>query len=171
MRATRSPARRRWVIGAVLVLVLGLAGAGIAVWLDGRDDDPYCEAVRASNDEIAALVGESEGSAVETLSDSLGVLEGLAAEAPAEVAADWNTLILRLRGLRDALEAAGVDLEGDDVDLSALEDADPAASAAVTTAAEELASTRAARASAAIEDHARQSCGVGLGATDEEPEQ
>ncbi|MDP9822861.1 hypothetical protein J2S59_002670 [Nocardioides massiliensis] len=158
---------RRWMVAIVAVLVLALAGAGAFVLLR-EDADPYCETVRASNDELAVLVGDSGDSAVETFNDSLDVLERLAAEAPSEISADWNTLILRLRGLRDALVAAGVDLSGDEVDLTALEDASEEEVAAVTTAATELGSTDANRASRAIEDHARQSCDVALGATDDE---
>lgn len=164
---TAARPRRRWVVPVVLVLVLALAGVGVFVLLrDGGD--PYCDTVRASNDELSALVGSSEGSAVETFNDSLDVLERLAAEAPREIAADWNTLVLRLRGLRDALVAAGVDLSGDEVDLGALESATEEEMAAVTTAAGELGSAEANRASRAIEDHARQSCDVALGATNDQ---
>lgn len=162
--------RRRWAVGAALVVVLALVGGGLFVLLSGSEEDGYCATVRESNAELAALVGasgEEGGSAVATFTDSLAVLEGLSAEAPTEIAADWNTLILRLRGLRDALVSAGVDLSGDDVDLGVLQEADEEQLAAVTTAADELASVEADRASRAIEDHARQSCGVTLGSTDD----
>lgn len=169
------PRRPRWVAVVAVVLAVALAGSGAAALVSslvgggagGRED--YCAALRSSNDELAALVGRSGSGATGSFGESLGVLEGLAAASPSEIRAEWNSLILALRGLRDALAAADIDLGGEDVDLRGLSDATPEEQAAVSAAATQLQSPAVRSATATIEDHAQQTCGVILGATDDAP--
>lgn len=157
--------RGRWPAVVAIVLVVALVAGGVSALLLSRGDD-YCTTLSDSNAELAAVVGESEESATGSFADSLEVLERLAADAPDAVAGDWNTLVIALRGLRDAFEDAGIDLDQAEIRVEDLAEASPEAQAAVTTAATELRSPAVARATASIEDHARQVCGVELGSTD-----
>lgn len=157
--------RGRWPTVVAVVLVVALVAGGLGVFLLNRGDD-YCATLRDSNAELAAVVGESAESATGSFADSLEVLERLAADAPDEIAGDWNTLVIALRGLRDAFVEAGIDLEQAEVRVEELAEASPEAQAAVTTAATELRSPAVVRATASIQDHAQQVCGVTLGSTD-----
>ncbi|MDP3968335.1 MAG: hypothetical protein Q8Q02_08630 [Nocardioides sp.] len=156
---------RRGAAVVAVVVVVALVAGGLGVFLLNRGDD-YCSTLSDSNAELAAVVGESAESATGSFADSLEVLERLATDAPDSIASDWNTLVIALRGLRDAFVDAGIDLDQAEVRVEDLAEASPEAQAAVTTAATELRSPAVARATASIEDHARQVCGVELGSTD-----
>ena len=158
---------RRWPAVVAVVVVVALVAGGLGVFLLNRGDD-YCATLRDSNAELAAVVGESAESATGSFADSLEVLERLAEDAPDQIAGDWSTLVIALRGLRDAFVEAGIDLDEAEVRVDDLAQASPEAQAAVTTAATELRSPAVGRATASIEDHAQQVCGVQLGSTDSE---
>lgn len=157
--------RGRWPAVVAVVVVVALVAGGLGVFLLNRGDD-YCTTVRDSNAELAAVVGKSAASATGSFADSLEVLERLAEDAPDSIASDWNTLIIALRGLRDAFVEAGIDLDQAEVKVDELAQASPKAQAAVTTAATELRSPAVVGATASIEDHAQQVCGLELGSTE-----
>lgn len=158
--------RGRWPAAVAVVVVVASVVGGLGVLLLERGED-YCTTLRDSNAELAAVVGESAESATGSFAESLEVLERLATDAPDEIAGDWSTLVIALRGLRDAFVEAGIDLDQAEVRVDDLAQAGPAAQAAVTTAATELRSPAVARATASIEDHAQQVCDVELGSTDD----
>ncbi len=96
---------------AAVVALLGVAGCG-----SDDPDDPYSipERFRAYCDEVKdrqlqitdALQSGGEASG---LIKALPSFEALAAEAPDDIADDWEVVVDRINDLVDALDAAGVD--------------------------------------------------------------
>lgn len=101
---------RRWRTLAVLVVVALVVGAlGLVAARTLRDEDPYagyCEEVRRQQQPLSeTLAGEPRTALIEAMPS----LEALAERSPADVRADWRTVVEAVRGLRQALEDAGVD--------------------------------------------------------------
>jgi hypothetical protein len=100
------------VAAVVLATTLGLAGC------DSDDDDPYAIPERFQDycDEVKSLKA-TLGDALSTGGDSSGLIKALpsfrslAAEAPDDVADDWDVVIEKIQDLVDALDAAGIDPE------------------------------------------------------------
>jgi hypothetical protein len=90
-----------------IALLLGLVGTGC----DKSEDDlraDYCAEVKSDADEITRAVDEKGAAAFVTV---LPTFEDLADKAPGDVRDEWQVFLNALRGLRDALEATGVQPE------------------------------------------------------------
>lgn len=149
----------------MLTAVAALAVVAGFVLLDRwRDDDPqdrfeaYCEVVV----EQRALVGAAlEAGPTTGLIRALPSFEALRAEAPADIADDWDRVVAGIAGLVEALEAADVE------PASYRRDQPPAGLSraerrAIDAAATSLGSPSTADALASVEQQARDVCGSPL---------
>jgi hypothetical protein len=84
---------------AALLLPLTLAGCG-------SDQDAYCGAVKDHQTKLGEIVGSGDSDA---LLQALDILEDLQGKAPADISDEWQQVVSRIKALRDALDAAGVD--------------------------------------------------------------
>ena len=126
--------------------------------LRGDATESYCAEVSARQDELA---GHLEEGGPDALLRALPVLEELGAEAPGDLADEWQQVLGRLRALDSALREAGVDPASYDreeppADLSG------AQRSTIDGAARELVSERTAQAMAGLEQQARDVCKTGL---------
>lgn len=103
------PGRRRTALLVVLA-VASLVVLGLVAWQKLTDpEDPYadyCASVEQERAVIGAAVEQGAGSG---LIRALPSFERLAAEAPEDIADDWDQVIAGVEHLADELEAAGVD--------------------------------------------------------------
>lgn len=93
----------RPLLATALLLALVVTGC------DKSEDDlraDYCTQVRADADQITRAVDEKGGAAFVVV---LPTFEDLADKAPGDVRDEWQVFLNALRGLRDALDAAGVE--------------------------------------------------------------
>ncbi|NPC95164.1 hypothetical protein [Nocardioides sp. zg-DK7169] len=143
---------RRWAVGLAgplaLALPLVLGGCG------GDATESYCTEVSARQDELAGLLDDGGPDA---LLRALPVLEDLAAEAPGDLADEWQQVLGRLQALDAALDQAGVDPASYDRERPPAGLA-AAQRSAIDGAARELASERTAVAMAGLEQQARDVC-------------
>jgi hypothetical protein len=137
--------RRRRPADALATAVLAVSGvAGVAGCGGGEGTEGYCDAVREQAGELRRLSGSAGESAdADLVQRLLVVFDGLAEQAPDDVADEWTTFVFAWRDLDDALER-------DD-------------ERAVEAAAGNLTEQRVVDAAAGIERHARDVCGVDLG--------
>jgi len=140
----------RSLLASVLVLAVMTTGC------DQSEDDAradYCDQVEADADTITRAVDE-KGSAA--FVDLLPTLEGLAEKAPSDVRDEWQVFLNALRGLRDALEAAG--LKPEDVTGRLPESLSAADRKRVRGAASVLAGDDVRLATKSVEQHALDVC-------------
>ncbi|MDT0201498.1 hypothetical protein [Nocardioides sp. AE5] len=150
------PLRRRITI---LALVVALGTAPLTGCSGSAEDQRagYCEAVSTHSATLTRIADE-EGAG--GFLSALPILEELGREAPRDLVDEWATLLNALHGLRDALQAAG--LEPDDVAGELPDDLAEAERRRIRGAASVLASPEVQRATAGIEQHALDVCGVSL---------
>jgi hypothetical protein len=148
---------------AVALLCAGLAGCT-------SQQKRYCSAVEHQQGPLAKLAagsGERGGDpggdpGGDVVGDSLAIFTDLAAQAPDDVAGDWDTVVFAWQQLDDALTAAGI--SADDVRPGQRPAGVSAAEyRALTGAAEQLRSPRVLAAAGSIQQHARDVCKVDLG--------
>ncbi len=157
--------RRTTVRSSRSVLVAAAATALFALAAcNSADDDPYaipdrfrsyCEEVEARQVQISdalATGGQASG-----LIRALPSFEALAAQAPDDIADEWDVVIQRIRDLVDALDAAGVDPDTYDrrrppAGVGAEE------KAVIDAAAEALVSATTGRAISSVQQQARDVC-------------
>jgi hypothetical protein len=155
-----SRARRRTslVVAAALMAVPALAGCSSGT-------ESYCAALKDDQKRLTRLAtaaAKPGKQGARALDDTLGVLEGLGAEAPEDIADEWQTLTGALQGLVDAITETGAS----PADFAGGEPPPGVSTGqvrAVQQAAAELRSTRVTQAGASIEQHARDVCKVDLG--------
>jgi hypothetical protein len=153
-----------WRTLAVAVLLLGAvaacgddSGSG-----DGESNDAgsYCDDLRDAKEEFASL--GSDGAAPAQLGEAVSALQKLGAEAPDEVAGDWEVVTGGFDKIEQALDDAGVSL--DDLDNpEALTQLDPAAAQKLAQELGSLDSQESSDAFDAIAQHAKDTCDVDLG--------
>jgi hypothetical protein len=154
----------RRIVSALAAAALGTALLG-GCGDDGASDaggDGYCTDLEAATTELDAVQHGDLGG----LRDATASMQELAQEAPKELEDAWKVLIDGVDRLVDAIEAAGLseeDLAGlqsgeipDGVDMEALEDLMAELKALKTPEFQE--------ATEAITAHAKEECGVDLGA-------
>jgi hypothetical protein len=144
---------------AVALLCAGLTGCT-------SQQERYCSAVEDQQGplaELAAGSGARDGDpGADVVGDSLAIFTDLSAEAPDDVAGDWDTVVFAWQRLDDALTAAGI--SADDVRPGQRPAGVSAAEyRTLTGAAEELRSARVLAAAGSIQQHARDVCKVDLG--------
>ncbi len=138
---------RRLVLLPALLLPL-LVACG------GSEQDAYCEAVQDHQQELSDIVGSGDPDA---LLQALGVFEDLQADAPGDIADEWQQVVGRVEALRDALADAGVDPATYDREQPPADLSD-AQRAAIDAAAEQLGSGTTLRALQDLDQHARDVC-------------
>ncbi|WP_183099635.1 hypothetical protein [Nocardioides pelophilus] len=147
-------------LGAATAVAVALLGAGGC----GGDDDPYaipeefrayCEEVETQQRPITdalASGGETSG-----LIRALPSFEELAAEAPDDIADEWEVIVERIDDLVDALDAAGVDPDTYDR-RNPPAGLDPEQRDAIDAAARALVSTTTGAAMSGVQQQARDVC-------------
>lgn len=147
------------VAAAVATALLGAAGCAD----DGADDpyavpeefQDYCEAVEEQRPRLGAAL--ETGGRASGLIEALPIFEALAAEAPEDIADEWDVVIDRIHDLVDALDAAGVDPAGYDR-RNPPSGLDQEQQDAIDAAAVALVSQATGRAMIGVEQHARDVC-------------
>ena len=153
--------RRRRSTSALATLVLVLTGGLIGCSSD--PDEAYCEALREEKQQLSELAGQAGEAGSDVLGPTLTSLRTLEDEAPSELEDEYATVVNAWEALLDAVAAAGIDPAEYDREQT-LRELDPADARRLRQTADVLASPRVVDASAGIEDHARQVCGVDFGA-------
>jgi len=149
--------RRRGVRLAVAVLVVAAVVAGVLWWHHERTADPYADYCQTADDNralISAAVGEG---ATTGLIDALPSFTELESKAPADIAADWHTVVKAITGLVDALHAAGVDPDRYDR-AHPPSGLSPSERDAIDAAAAELGSAATSTALANVDQEVRDVC-------------
>lgn len=139
-----------------LVALLCLGGCGEPSPAEQRED--YCALVGERGEQLTRIA--DEGGAAGFV-DALPVLTELRAEAPADLRDEWGTFVDALEGLRDALEASGVDPADAGPD-GLPEGLDRDARRRIRGAASVLARDEVVAATQGIEQHALDVCGTPL---------
>lgn len=99
-------------------VVLAVAVASVVVWqlvrddnsYDAGDDDrfaTYCDEVESQQEGLGEALAAGGGTT--GLFDALPAFRELAAEAPQDIADDWQVVVTRIENLETALSDAGVD--------------------------------------------------------------
>lgn len=139
--------------------------AGLLLPLGACAQDPveeYCQVVEEEQGALAAAAEDAEGGGTGTLLGAYGSLERMADAAPADVAADWDEVVLRVGDLRDALDEAGVDPAAYDPE-EPLEGLTEEEREAITRAAVALVDPATLRAVGTVEQQVLDVCGAPLG--------
>lgn len=122
-------------------------------------DEAYCEALREQKQELSELAGQAGKAGTDVLGPTLTSLRALEDEAPSELEDEYSTVVNAWEALLEAVGAAGIDPAEYDR-KETLRELDPADARRLRQTADALASPRVVDASAGIEDHAAQVCGV-----------
>lgn len=145
------------LVGALALLVVaGLVVGGVALWqrLTTSPQERYCAEVV---DTRAELSDRLSAGTPDVLITALPIFEGLADDAPSDIADEWDQVITAVTGLRDALDAAGADpATYDREDPPAEVDAEDRRR--IDTAARVLGSQETAAALAGLDQQARDVC-------------
>jgi len=127
------------------------------------EQDSYCDALEGAQQELTDLAdqagAEGDGEAVNTLTPTLDILQGLREAAPDELGDEWDTLVFAYEALAEAVEEAGIDPAGLEAGDGA-GDLPPEQRRELRSLASKLLSARVLAASQGIEDHAREVCDV-----------
>lgn len=151
----RRPGGRDLPITALVVVAL-LVG-GFLLFRESGEDDPfarYCSEVEDRRAEIGVARGDG---ATTGLLRALPAFEALADKAPDDLRDEWQVVVERVRGLRDALDEAGVDPGEYDPERPPA-DVAPEKLEAIETAAVRLGSEETAAALTGVEQQARDVC-------------
>jgi hypothetical protein len=145
-------------------VVVVIIGALLVVTLTGcaSDTEKYCGALKDDKAPLQRLSAHAGDGSSDVIDGSLTIFNNLRSLAPQDVSDEWATFVFAWRGLKDALDAAGVD------PADYRPDTKPAGItktqfADVKGAAEELRSPRVLDAARGIEQHAQDICKVDLG--------
>jgi hypothetical protein len=147
----------RRTVGRLLApLLAGALLAGATACSETADDrrEAYCAQVKKDSTTLSKGVAEGGPGA---FLDVLPTLQGLAKKAPSDLKDEWQTLLNALTGLRDALDATG--LEPSDIqDGSLPKDLSRADRKRVRDAASVLTTPEVVAATQGIEQHALDIC-------------
>lgn len=143
----------RCLTAGVLIGVLGLVVGCSESDQDRRD--AYCQTLEEAQPELTRIADEAGPGA---FLDLLPRLEEIGAEAPSDLKDEWQTYLTALRGMRDGLEAAG--LEAEDLTDGVPTDLPTDEATAVTAAVRNLRSAQTEAAATGITQHALDICGV-----------
>ncbi len=152
----RRPTRRD--LPLLFLVLTAVVLVGVVLLRDTGRKDPfadYCATVVDHRAELGAAL--TTGKQQTGLLRSLPAFEELAAAAPDDIRADWRIVVERVRGLRDALAAAGVDPSSYDA-AKPPEDLEPAQVKAIESAATRLAAADMATALGRVQQQARDVC-------------
>lgn len=139
---------------AALLLVLPVAGCA-------SEQDKYCSALADEQKNLERISAGSDDPGSGDLARTIDVFERLRAEAPDDMADEWDTYVLALQALEKALDDAGAD-ESMFTDGERPEGMSKDDYASISSAAVELRSTRVVQAAAGIENQARDVCKIDL---------
>lgn len=139
------------------VLVLALGGALLSGC--ASEQEQYCDTVSEHQQELTEIATDTGQDAIFR---ALPIYEDLAAEAPDDVAGDWDLVVSRLQALRQAFDEAGVDPATYDPEKPPA-DLDRADKAAISDAATTLVDEETTAAMASVEQHSRDVCKTELG--------
>lgn len=139
---------------AALLLVLPVAGCA-------SEQETYCSALADEQKNLERISAGSDDPASGDLARTIDVFERLRAEAPDDMADEWDTYVLALQALEKALDDAGAD-ESMFTDGERPEGMSKDDYASISSAAVELRSTRVVQAAAGIENQARDVCKIDL---------
>lgn len=138
------------------LLIPALLLALVVTGCDKSEDDlraDYCAEVEAEADEITRAVDEKGAAAFVAV---LPTFEDLADKAPGDVRDEWQVFLNALRGLRDVLDATGV--EPEEVNGKLPDDLPAEDRRRIRGAASVLAGEDVRLATQAIEQHALDVC-------------
>lgn len=142
----------RGVLGAgVLAAALLVTGCGEPDPEEQRES--YCERVKAESAQLTRTIEEGGQAG---LLHALPTLESLAEDAPDDIRRPWRILLDAIRGLRDALDDAG--LEPEQVDGTLPPELPAEQRRAIEDAAIRMASPETLDASDQVDQHARDVC-------------
>lgn len=141
----------------ILALVLA-SGLFVATGCSGDPHADYCEAVEDHQVELTEIAASDDTG---SLFDALPVYDDLAAEAPDDIADQWDQVIGPLRALEEVLDEAGVDPSTYESDAPPA-DLDEEERKDIEAAAREVGSEPTVTAMAAVEQHALDVCGTPL---------
>lgn len=151
----------RALLVAPLLLVAGCGGGNPLSGLLGQGDSPaaYCHTLSADRKAFADMLAADSPTA---LVQRLPMLAGLAAQAPPDLADEWQVFLSAVKGLQSALRHAGVRPSAF-VDGQPPKGVTPAQDAAIRRAANALSSPDTVSAAQGIEQQARDVCKINLG--------
>ncbi|HEX8779828.1 MAG TPA: hypothetical protein VF728_01480 [Nocardioides sp.] len=123
------------------------------------EQEQYCDTVSEHQQELTEIATDTGQDAIFR---ALPIYEDLAAEAPDDIADDWDLVVSRLEALRRAFDDAGVDPATYDPEKPPA-DLRRADRAAISDAATALVDGETTAAMTSVEQHARDVCKTELG--------
>lgn len=138
----------------LLLLLAALALTGCS----GDPQEQYCETVTDHQEELTEIAASEDTGA---LFDALDVYDDLRAQAPRDIADDWDAVIDPLRTLDEVLADHGVDASSYSSEAPPT-DLDAEGRREIEAAAREVGSEQTVTAMAAVEQHALDVCGTPL---------
>lgn len=141
--------------------VLALAVAGTLLTGCASEQEQYCDTVSEHQRELTEIATDTGQDAIFR---ALPIYEDLAAEAPDDVAGDWDLVVSRLQALRQAFDDADVDPSTYNPEKPPA-DLDRADKAAISDAATGLVDEETTAAMASVEQHSRDVCKTELGSS------
>jgi hypothetical protein len=144
---------RSLILSAVVLLVTG------GLTSCSSQTDQYCDTLREDQPALKRLAA---GSGANQLQRTLDVFQDLRADAPEDLADEWDTVVFAWQTLAAGFRRAGVD-PGDYRPGQPPAGVSKAEARDIADAAEELRSPRVLEAGRSIEQHARDVCHVDLG--------
>jgi hypothetical protein len=126
---------------------------------DSGGGGDYCDALRSAKDKLDDFEGDDAD--IGQFDEVVVELRGIGAEAPSEVADDWEVLLGGFDKLQQALDDAGLTLE-DLADPKAMNELDPQVLQQLTDELESLDSKQFEQAGNDIARHAKAECGFKL---------
>lgn len=142
---------------AALVLAAGLGGCA-------DETERYCAALEEQQEPLRELAVAADDPGSDFYPDLLAIWRDLRAEAPADIADEWATLVFSMESFVEAVERTGA-ATGDFDPENPPPGATEAQVAAAVDAAEDLRSPRVLSAGEAVQQHARDVCKTDLGIT------
>lgn len=157
------PRPGRWgrvLLAAPVLLTAGCGGNPLS-GLTGQDHSPaaYCSALNADRRAFADMLAADSPTA---LVQHVALLSDLAAQAPPDLTDEWQVFLGAVKGLRHALDRAGVPPSAF-TDGRPPRSLAPAQDAAIRRAADALSAPDTVAAAQGIEQQARDVCKINLG--------